>query len=180
MAAGPGALAFRQLRDVAAAQEALIERLLRRERGGAGRAEQHEVLARRLAKEEEEHGKTKMLLVKESEKLQFALGEIEVLSKQLERERRVFEKTLASVKSKALKESTKKDKLISKCNEIEHHILKQEDILNGKENEIKALQHFITRQKQVLKSQVWDLNIQKQQECYIVRVLDKKQKKGLK
>lgn len=49
MAAGPGALAFRQLRDVAAAQEALIERLLRRERGGAGRAEQHEVLARRLA-----------------------------------------------------------------------------------------------------------------------------------
>lgn len=35
--------------------------------------------------------------------------------------------------------------------EIEHHILKQEDILNGKENEIKALQHFITRQKQVLK-----------------------------
>lgn len=46
-----------------------------------------------LQKEEEEHGKTKMLLVKESEKLQFALGEIEVLSKQLERERRVFEKT---------------------------------------------------------------------------------------
>ncbi|XP_025061763.1 spermatogenesis-associated protein 24 isoform X2 [Alligator sinensis] len=133
-----------------------------------------------LQKEEEEHGKTKILLIKESEKLQFALGEIEVLSKQLERERRVFEKTLASVKSKALKESTKKDKLISKCNEIESHILKQEDILNGKENEIKALQHFITRQKQVLKSQVSDLNIQKQQECYIVRVLDKKQKKGLK
>lgn len=32
--------------------------------------------------------------------------------------------------------------------EIESHIIKQEDILNGKENEIKELQQVISQQKQ--------------------------------
>ncbi|XP_030429235.1 spermatogenesis-associated protein 24 isoform X1 [Gopherus evgoodei] len=144
------------------------------------RKEDYETVVKKLEKEEDEHSKTKTLLAKEAEKLQFALGEIEVLSKQLEREKQIFEKALSNVKSKALRESTKKDKLISKCNEIESHIMKQEDLLNDKENEIKELQQFITKQKQTLKTQVSDLKIQKQQESYIAQVLKKKQKKGLK
>ncbi|XP_034636116.1 spermatogenesis-associated protein 24 [Trachemys scripta elegans] len=194
MAAGPGepewgrrpgteALAFRQLRDLVATQEALIERLRLRiaiQEENFVHKEDYEAVLKKLEKEEEEHSKTKTLLAKEAEKLQFALGEIEVLSKQLEREKQVFEKALSNVKSKALRESTKKDKLISKCNEIESHIMKQEDLLNDKENEIKELQQFITKQKQTLKTQVSDLKIQKQQESYIAQVLEKKQKKGLK
>ncbi|XP_065411946.1 spermatogenesis-associated protein 24 isoform X1 [Chrysemys picta bellii] len=164
MAAGPGepewgrpgteALAFRQLRDLVATQEALIERLRLRiaiQEENFVHKEDYEAVLKKLEKEEEEHSKTKTLLAKEAEKLQFALGEIEVLSKQLEREKQVFEKALSNVKSKALRESTKKDKLISKCNEIESHIMKQEDLLNDKENEIKELQQFITKQKQTLK-----------------------------
>ncbi|KAJ6650536.1 hypothetical protein lerEdw1_006473, partial [Lerista edwardsae] len=42
-------------------------------------------------KEEEEHAKTKSNLAKESEQLEFALGEIDVLSKQLEREKQAFD-----------------------------------------------------------------------------------------
>ncbi|CAM5133406.1 unnamed protein product [Eretmochelys imbricata] len=180
---GTGALAFRELRDLVATQEALIERLRLRiviQEDNFVRKEDYEAVVKKLEKEEEEHSKTKILLAKEAEKLQFALGEIEVLSKQLEREKQVFEKALSNIKNKALKESTKKDKLISKCNEIESHIMKQEDLLNDKENEIKELQQFITKQKQILKTQVSDLKIQKQQESYIAQVLEKKQKKGLK
>ncbi|KAJ6650537.1 hypothetical protein lerEdw1_006474 [Lerista edwardsae] len=76
---------------------------------------------------------------------------------------------LSSVNTKVRKQSIQKDKLISKCTEmyttcleckasdsqflteIETHIQKQEDILNHKENEIKALQHFINKQQQTLK-----------------------------
>lgn len=35
--------------------------------------------------------------------------------------------------------------------EIESHIIKQEDILNGKENEIKELQQVINQQKQIFR-----------------------------
>lgn len=44
-----------------------------------------------IQKEEEEHAKTKNNLAMESEQLEFALGEIDVLSKQLEREKQAFD-----------------------------------------------------------------------------------------
>ncbi|XP_074865483.1 spermatogenesis-associated protein 24 isoform X3 [Carettochelys insculpta] len=193
MAAGPGepqagrpgteALAFRQLRDLIATQEELIERLRLRvatQEENFVPKEHYEAVVKKLEREEEMHARTKLLLAKEAEKLQFALGEVNVLSKQLEREKQVFEEALSNVKSKALKESTKKDKLISKCNEIESHILKQEDLLDKKENEIKELQQFIAKQKQTLKTQVSDFKIQRQQDSYISQVLGRREKRALK
>uniref|UniRef100_A0A8C9CCF3 Spermatosis associated 24 n=1 Tax=Phocoena sinus TaxID=42100 RepID=A0A8C9CCF3_PHOSS len=94
---GSVCLAFDQLRDVIEAQEELIHQL-------------------RNVEEKAAHAKTKVLLAKEEEKLQFTLGEVEVLSKQLEKEKLAFEKALSSVKSRALQESSKKDQLITKCN----------------------------------------------------------------
>lgn len=75
----------------------------------------HEI-EKKLVEEKAAHAKTKALLAKEEEKLQFALGEVEVLSKQLEKEKMAFEKALSSVKSRVLQESSKKDQLITKCN----------------------------------------------------------------
>nr|KAF6448956.1 spermatogenesis associated 24 [Rousettus aegyptiacus] len=94
---GSVCLAFDQLRDVIESQEELIHQL-------------------RNVEEKAAHAKTKVLLAKEEEKLQFALGEVEVLSKQLEKEKLAFEKALSTVKSRALQESSKKDQLITKCN----------------------------------------------------------------
>uniref|UniRef100_A0A8C0RWG5 Spermatosis associated 24 n=3 Tax=Canis lupus TaxID=9612 RepID=A0A8C0RWG5_CANLF len=94
---GSVCLAFDQLRDVIESQEELIQQL-------------------RNVEEKAAHAKTKALLAKEEEKLQFALGEVEVLSKQLEKEKLAFEKALSSVKSRALQETSKKDQLITKCN----------------------------------------------------------------
>ncbi|KAL8172986.1 UNVERIFIED_CONTAM: hypothetical protein K2H54_036228 [Gekko kuhli] len=174
---------FRQLRDVILTQEVLVEKLRRQitelEKNSVSRVE-YEAIMKKLEKEEEEHAKTKSYLAKESEQLEFALGEIEILSTQLEREKQAFDNALSSVKNKVLKESMQKDKLKSKCTEIESHIQKQEDILNSKDNEIKELQHFVSKQKQTLKKQVADFKIQKQQEYYIAKVLGGKTKKSAK
>ncbi|XP_031522661.1 spermatogenesis-associated protein 24 isoform X2 [Papio anubis] len=78
--------------------------------------EEFQAVEKKLVEEKAAHAKTKVLLAKEEEKLQFALGEVEVLSKQLEKEKLAFEKALSSVKSKVLQESSKKDQLITKCN----------------------------------------------------------------
>ncbi|XP_072327258.1 spermatogenesis-associated protein 24-like isoform X1 [Scyliorhinus torazame] len=125
-----------------------------------------------------EHAKTKALLFKESEKLQFSLGEIEILMKQLDREKKAFENALGSIKNKALKESTKNDKLISKCNEIENQMEKQDDILSRKEGQIEELYQLLAKQKDTLKHQVADFEIQKQQDAYIARVLKEKKRKS--
>ncbi|XP_068815644.1 spermatogenesis-associated protein 24 isoform X3 [Struthio camelus] len=167
----------------AEAQAALLERLRRRlafqEENFVSRQD-YEAVARKLQEEEKAHARTKDLLTKESEKLDFALGEVEVLSRQLKREKEIFEKTLDSMKRKALEELTQKDKLINKCNEIKSRIVKQEDVLKDKENEIQALQRCVAQQKQTLETQVSELKIQKQQELYIAQVLEKKQRKGFK
>ncbi|XP_006891237.1 PREDICTED: spermatogenesis-associated protein 24 [Elephantulus edwardii] len=178
---GSVCLAFDQLRDVIESQEELIHQLrnvmVLQDENFVSK-EEFQAVEEQLVEEKAAHAKTKVLLAKEEEKLQFALGEIEVLSKQLEKEKLAFEKALSNVKSKVLQESSKKDQLITKCNEIESHIIKQEDILNGKENEIKELQQVISQQKQILRNQMSDFRIQKQQENYMARVLDQKHRKS--
>ncbi|XP_065730575.1 spermatogenesis-associated protein 24 [Phocoena phocoena] len=178
---GSVCLAFDQLRDVIEAQEELIHQLrnvmfLQDENFVS--KEEFQAVEKKLVEEKAAHAKTKVLLAKEEEKLQFTLGEVEVLSKQLEKEKLAFEKALSSVKSRALQESSKKDQLITKCNEIESHVIKQEDILNGKENEIKELQQVISQQKEIFRNHMSDFWIQKQQENYMVQVLDQKHKKA--
>ncbi|XP_045406893.1 spermatogenesis-associated protein 24 isoform X1 [Lemur catta] len=186
---GSVCVAFDQLRDVIESQEELIHQLrnvmVLQDENFVSKEEFHAV-EKKLVEEKAAHAKTKALLAKEEEKLQFALGEVEVLSKQLEKEKLAFEKALSSVKSKVLQESGKKDQLITKCNEIESHIIKQEDILNGKENEIKELQQVISQQKQIFslpsrlrcRNHMSDCRIQKQQENYMAQVLDQKHKKA--
>ncbi|XP_054344873.1 spermatogenesis-associated protein 24 isoform X7 [Pongo pygmaeus] len=120
--AGSGSvcLAFDQLRDVIESQEELIHQLrnvmVLQDENFVSK-EEFQAVEKKLVEEKAAHAKTKVLLAKEEEKLQFALGEVEVLSKQLEKEKLAFEKALSSVKSKVLQESSKKDQLITKCND---------------------------------------------------------------
>ncbi|XP_067843264.1 spermatogenesis-associated protein 24-like [Heptranchias perlo] len=179
---GPGthSVVHGQLQDIVLMQQRKIrsfcEMIRQREEESVSR-EEFEDLLKELENEKLEHAKTKASLSKESERLQFALGEIEILMKQLEREKKAFENALESIKNKALKESTKNDKLISKCNEIESQIEKQDDILSTKEDQIKELCHLLAKQKDILKQQVTDFKIQKQQDAYIARVLEEKKRK---
>uniref|UniRef100_A0A8C6RDX7 Spermatogenesis associated 24 n=1 Tax=Nannospalax galili TaxID=1026970 RepID=A0A8C6RDX7_NANGA len=116
---GSVCLAFDQLRDVIESQEELIHQLrnvmVLQDENFVSKEEFQEV-EKKLVEEKAAHAKTKALLAKEEEKLQFALGEVELLYKQLEKEKLAFEKALSSVKSRVLQESSKKDQLITKCN----------------------------------------------------------------
>ncbi|KAG9346762.1 hypothetical protein JZ751_007079, partial [Albula glossodonta] len=56
---------------------------------------------------------------------------------------------------------------------IKSIILKREDILNEKENQIKVLQDKLEKQRKMLKTRLMELEIQRQQEEYMARVLQK-------
>ncbi|XP_015674187.1 spermatogenesis-associated protein 24 [Protobothrops mucrosquamatus] len=169
-----------RLRDLIEIHEASRDKL-RREinilKENSVNKEEYDAVVKKLEKEEKEHAETKNTLAITSERLQFALGETDILSKQLEWEKQAFDKALSQIKSKLLKQSLQKDKLISKCTEIETHIQKQENILSCKENEIKALHYFVNEQKQILKKKASEFKIQMQQESYIENVLRKRLKK---
>ncbi|XP_034288164.1 spermatogenesis-associated protein 24 [Pantherophis guttatus] len=175
--------AVQQLRDLIEIQEALLDKLrlkINIQKKNSVNKVEYDAVVKKLEKEEKEHAETKNTLAITSERLQFALGEIDILSKQLEWEKQAFDKALSQVNSKVLKQSLQKDKLISKCTEIETHIQKQENILSCKENEIKELHYFINKQKQILKKQASEFKIQVQQENYIANVLGKRLKKKIK
>ncbi|EDO47683.1 predicted protein, partial [Nematostella vectensis] len=130
--------------------------------------EEYERLSRQLEDEKLEHMKTKAKLAGESEKLQFALGEVDILNKQLQREKTAFEKAFGSLKNKAQMKSQERDDLLNKCEEMEVICHKQDDVLTAKESKIKDLKMRLAKQKENHKKQLSDLEIQREQERYIV------------
>ncbi|XP_028669288.1 spermatogenesis-associated protein 24-like [Erpetoichthys calabaricus] len=172
-------LVYEQLRDVIEIQQRILVDFKQKDEDREEimvPRKQYEAVLKQLEEEKLRHKETQILLAMENEKSEFASGETEVLKKQLQKERESFEKTLTIVKKKALKESTKNDKLISRYNEIESVALKHKDMLNEKETEIKKLHHRLNKQKVTLKVQMTDLHIQKKQEDYIAQILEKKKK----
>ncbi|XP_069051466.1 spermatogenesis-associated protein 24 isoform X2 [Lepisosteus oculatus] len=176
---GPGAsrLVYDQMRDVIQTQQSVILGL-REKMAVQGKSmvpkEKYEEVALELESERQWRVRTQELLARESEKLDFALGEIEVLSKNLQREKESFEKALASMKNRALKESAKNEKMKSKCSHFESSVLMHQAILKAKDDQIRELQRKLEKQKNTFKVQLRDLEIQKQQEAYIARELLKK------
>ncbi|KAH0621909.1 hypothetical protein JD844_023653 [Phrynosoma platyrhinos] len=158
-------VAFQQLRGLVETQAALLEGLRRQiaiqEKNSVSK-EEYEAIVKKLEKEEEEHSKTKTSLAVVSEQLEFALGEIDVLSKHLEREKQAFDSALSRVNNKVLKQSVQKDKLISKCCASLTLLITHTGEQAG---EIKQASEF---------------KIEKQQENYIAEVLGKKNKKDFK
>ncbi|XP_002733994.1 spermatogenesis-associated protein 24-like [Saccoglossus kowalevskii] len=163
-----------QLQDVIFAQRKAYEKLKSKMESIANDMipkDQYEKLLKQLEDEKIAHAKTKSKLLSESDKLQFALGEIEILTKQLEREKSTFEQAISQVKSKALKETSKNEKLVNKCAEIEAQCEEQEDVLSAKDAAINDLKEKLVKQKENHKQQLSEMDIQLKQEAYIAQML---------
>ncbi|XP_066278866.1 spermatogenesis-associated protein 24-like isoform X1 [Branchiostoma lanceolatum] len=171
---GSHILVHRQLQDLIEVLQTKHDKLRQELKAKEGwvNKEQFEAVQRELQFERDEHMKTKAKLSSESEKLQFALGEIGVLSKQLEREKSAFENALCMMKGKAQRESQQANQLKDKCSEVVAQCELQEDILNVKDLRINDLKKRLTKQKQAHRAQMEDLEIQQQQDAYISRILE--------
>uniref|UniRef100_A0A8C6XLJ0 Uncharacterized protein n=1 Tax=Naja naja TaxID=35670 RepID=A0A8C6XLJ0_NAJNA len=87
--------AVQQLRDLIEIQAALLDELrlkINIQKVNSVNKEEYDTVVKKLEKEEKEHAETKNTLAITSERLQFALGEIDILSKQLEWEKQAFDK----------------------------------------------------------------------------------------
>ncbi|CAB4031371.1 Hypothetical predicted protein, partial [Paramuricea clavata] len=110
-------LVNRQLQDLVRTQNTAIVKLqcMLKRRDVTIPHEDHQAVVAQLDEERLQHMKTRAKLAEETEKLQFAEGQIEMLKGQLEREKTTFETAFQKLKTKAIDESHKNDELYNKC-----------------------------------------------------------------
>ncbi|XP_033632810.1 spermatogenesis-associated protein 24-like [Asterias rubens] len=165
-------LVHKQLQDLFLTQRRTLEswkRQMQSDQTETVTKEEHEQIIAELKEERQQHSETKARLVSESSKLQFALGEIEVLTKQLERERLNFEASFHQLKESTQKQSSQSSQLKMRYSAIETEKQKQDDILSLRDSKISDLKQRLAKQKDSYRQQVSELNVQLQQEAYIAR-----------
>lgn len=120
-----------------------------------------------------EHEKTKVLLQKEQNRCQFALGEIDILTKHLEKEKREHDELIKSVNLKASRETKRSDLLHIQCTEHEEAIQRHRDELRLKDNEILNLKQRLKSQKDAHKNLLDDIELERVQHEYMTRSLNR-------
>ncbi|XP_033756320.1 spermatogenesis-associated protein 24-like [Pecten maximus] len=140
--------------------------------------QKYESLQTELEQEKLRHIKTQGELHEVQDKLEFALGEVEVLTKQLQREKAAFEKAFGSLQKKAVAETSKTALLTDKCSEISEEVQKKDEELNSKEQEIQQLEKKLKQQQMSYKKKLSDAEIQRKQDQYIAKLLEKQDKKA--
>ncbi|XP_038070491.1 spermatogenesis-associated protein 24-like [Patiria miniata] len=170
-------LVHKQLRDVLLTQRHVLtswkEQMQTDQKETVTKLE-YDVVVEQLKEERRQHEETKSRLASESDKLQFALGEIEVLTAQLEREKANFEHSFGQLKEKSVKENVKNSQLKTRFSAIETEKQKQDDVLSLKDSRIRDLKQRLAKQRDNHRQQVSELNVQLQQEAYIARTLNAK------
>ncbi|XP_076101625.1 spermatogenesis-associated protein 24-like [Mytilus galloprovincialis] len=125
-----------------------------------------------LQEERLSHLNTKKQLNDVSDRLEFALGEIEVVTKQIEREKAAFQKAFGTVQTKAIQETSKSIKLERKYTDVTKQCEKQQDDLESKTEELKFLEGKVKEQEVVYKKKLNELEIQKKQDRYIAKMME--------
>ncbi|XP_062567590.1 spermatogenesis-associated protein 24-like [Saccostrea cucullata] len=134
-------------------------------------------LESQIEEERKEHAKTRTELSEVTDRLEFALGEIEILTKQLAREKEAFQRAFGDVRSQAMKETSKNIKLESKCSEISKKVEHQEQDLNKKKEALQKLEKKIREKEIEHKKQLTEVEIEKKHEQYISRLMEEQDQK---
>jgi len=123
---------------------------------------------------EVETGKQKYLALEEqhkktSDKLKFALSEIEILNKQLKKEKEIFHEAFEHLKDTSLEQKYQTMKLKEKYNELEKFSDVQSQSITSKDQEIEQLKLQLDRQKKCHRKLLTEKDIHAQQERYIAQ-----------
>ncbi|XP_064631055.1 spermatogenesis-associated protein 24-like [Lineus longissimus] len=138
---------------------------------------EYEAVIRELEQERVSHARTRAQLLDMEDKLEFASGEIEILHKQLEREKAQFDQAFGAMRTKVVRECHIKAELHAKCSDLKKKASTQENILSTKDEKIGALSERLVKQKEKFKCQLDEINVEKQQELYMAKMLQEEERK---
>lgn len=165
--------ALQQCNDLVQLQNALLQNSLKRRREMIDKSvletEKYEDVCNHLQREKVRHTQTKCLLSAEQEKAHLAFTEVQVLSRQLDREKATFEKAFGLLKSRSLSDSTKSETLLAKSSALESLVAGKDEAIARLEGQVYELTGRIREMKQAHKMELQDANVRIQQELYLAK-----------
>ena len=137
------------------------------------RYDKYETLIRELEAERMEHAKTKTKCEELADHLDFSRGQIEILQRQLQREKDHFRQILGSVQESNKVEDERKDQLETRVRELHEDNQQLVRRLRTKDSEIEKLQEALTKEKSSQNRRIIDMEVRRCQEDYISSLLTK-------
>lgn len=135
--------------------------------------DQYETLMRQLEVERIEHAKTKTKCEELADRLDFARGQIEILEKQLQREKDNFRQILGSVQESNQVGDERKGQLEIRVRELHQDNQQLAQRLRSKDSQIEKLQQALAKEKSSHDQQIIDMEVRRCQEDYISTSLAK-------
>jgi len=146
---------------------------LQSESGNQVTQEQYCALLDAFQTEKLEHARTKQALMSAQDQLDFAKGEIEILKKQVAREKRQFEETYSILKKKAIEESCRNEELKSTCEEISRDREFKSVTLQVQTDRVQEMKYDMEKQKSDMMRRETEQALALQQEAYLNRLVQK-------
>ncbi|CAE1169289.1 unnamed protein product [Acanthosepion pharaonis] len=135
--------------------------------------DQYETLMRQLEVERIEHAKTKTKCEELADRLDFARGQIEILEKQLQREKDNFRQILGSVQESNQVGDERKGQLEIRVRELHQDNQQLAQRLRSRDSQIEKLQQALAKEKSSHDQQIIDMEVRRCQEDYISTSLAK-------
>ncbi|XP_070210277.1 spermatogenesis-associated protein 24-like [Littorina saxatilis] len=139
--------------------------------------EEYDELTAKLEHEQHSHAQTKLRLMEVTDKLDFTLSEVDILSKQLSKEKDTFQHIVDSLRSQVAKGNSWNQELDGKYAACQRQCQELEGRLASREATIEALEQRLAEQQKECEHKMEEKEIEKQQDQYVQRMMDQ-QKNG--
>ncbi|KAK7457737.1 hypothetical protein BaRGS_00039198 [Batillaria attramentaria] len=175
----PDVIVQKQLRDVILIQSATVEHLHQSVTGHESfmrdhlvSKEEHFSKLKDLEAEQQSHAQTKLKLMEVTDKLDFTLGEVEILNKQMAKEKETFQQIMDSMRSQIAKGNSWNEQLDAKYSVSQKQCQELEARLATREATIASLEQRLASQQKQCERKIEELEVERQQDQYVARMLD--------
>ncbi|XP_076461600.1 spermatogenesis-associated protein 24-like [Babylonia areolata] len=142
------------------------------------RREEHDALVQKLEQEQHSHADTKLRLMEVTDKLDFTLGEVEVLNRQLSKEKEAFQQIVDSLRSQVAKGNNWNEELEAKYTACQRQCQDLNARLSSREVTIESLEERLASQQKQCERKIEEIEVERQQDQYVARMLEDKSRNG--
>jgi len=161
---------YNQFQDLVRTQTSMAAKLrymVEKQQDNVSR-EDFEELKRSLEDEAHQHMQTKSKLMNREKELEFALAEVSLLTKELEKEKEKYKRICNQLKKLEEIRATENNVLLEKCTEISQVCGVQDDILTVKDKKIRDLEERLAEQGKTRRMADNENELRLQQERYMI------------
>ncbi|PVD30693.1 hypothetical protein C0Q70_09967 [Pomacea canaliculata] len=134
--------------------------------------EEYDSVLQQLENEQQLHAKTKLKLLEVTDRLDFTLEELEILNRQMMKEKESFQQMVDSMRSQIAKGKNWNEELETKYAALQQRCQELEGRLTSRETTIEILEAQLQKQQKQCERKIEEIEVERQQDQYVARMLD--------